>query len=206
MNTKTITIAVLSIIAVFGLLLAVYFLINTPKQTVFPEVNQILNTDHVKWAKNSKNILVEYSDFQCPACREFEKFIKKEIEATGSGGFEATKKVAFVFRHFPLYQIHPNAFELAYAAEAAGKQNKFFEMADLLFNENQPPLELANKIGLNIEKFKKDLASKEVKDKVEADLKSGENAGVNATPTFFLNGKKLEITSYDELKKLLVGL
>jgi len=216
MRTRNLIAVLLSIFGVFALLLVVYYLTNTPKKTDFPEVNQILKTDHVKWAANSKNLLVEYSDFQCPACRNFEEFIKKEIEASNSGGFEITKKTAFIFRHFPLYTIHPNAFESAYAAEAAGLQGKFYEMADLLFskqdqwtksqNSKDEFVKLAASLGLDTKKFKKDMDSKEVKDKVEADLTSGEKANINATPTFFLNGKKIEPASLEEFKKLLISL
>lgn len=202
MNKKTFLIISGSIITIV-FLIVVYQLTNKPKKTYFSEVNKILSTDHVKWSPAKKNILVEYSDFQCSSCRAFHEFIKKEIESTQSGGFDITKKVTYVFRHFPLYQIHENAFELAYAAEAAGRQGKFFEMADLLFTEKKSPVELAKQLKLNIDQFNQDINSKEIKDKVEADLSSGEKADVAATPTFFLNGKKLEITSFEEFKSLL---
>lgn len=216
MNKKNLTIGIISIVGIFIFLFGVYYLINTPKKTVFPEINKILSTDQIKWSKKSKNLLIEYSDFQCPACKVFHEYMKNEIEASNSSSFTITEKTAFIFRHFPLYQIHPNAFESAYAVEAAGRQGKFYEMADLLFarqdqwpkekNSQEAFIKLATELKLDLEKFKKDLSSKEIKDKVDADLKSGEKAEINSTPTFFLNGEKLAITSLEDLKKILQNL
>jgi len=164
-------------------------------------------TDWLKGEKEAKTILVEYSDFQCPACANYYPVVKQLAQDFGD-------KLQIVYRHFPLRQIHKNADASAYAAEAAGKQGKFWEMHDMIF-ENQS--EWANKysveeifaqyavsLGLNLEKFKSDFNSKEVKDKVENDYLSGIRSNVNATPTFFLNGKKiLNPRSYDEFKTII---
>lgn len=194
---KTNLIIIISVLALIGFLVVVYKLTSQP--SFYPEMTQVLPTDHTKWSSLRDNVFVEYSDFQCPACQNFHAFLKKELDTDPA----ITKKIIFVFRNYPLYQIHENAFELAYAAEAAGKQGKFFEMSDLLFTQKKPVLELASALKLNLDQFKKDMSSKEIKDKVDADLSSGDKAGINATPTFFLNGKKLEISSYDELKSIL---
>ncbi len=116
----------------------------------------------------------------------------------------------------PLYQIHDKAYISAYAAEAAGKQNKFWEMADLIFTNNKwetsknPKNEFINfakELGLDLEKFKKDIDSSEVKNKVDENLKEGEQMGISSTPIFFLNGQKLDnLKSFDELKTLLKNL
>src|SRR5690606_8652134 len=114
---------------------------------------------------------------------------------------EVTENVTFVYRHFPLDAAHPNAREAAYAAEAAGKQGKFFEMHDVLFEKQSEwsplpdPKETfigyAEALKLDIEKFTTDMDSKEVQDKVQNDFLSGNEFNVQGTPTFFLNGKRI---------------
>src|SRR3989338_5247197 len=130
-----ILLGVISVILIFVFLIAAYKFTNTASDKIYPQVNSITKTDHLKWATDSaskKNILVEYSDLQCPACKTFHDFIKSEIEASGSANAGIMKKVTFVYRHFPLAQ-HQHEEGAAYAAEAAGKQDKFFEFSNLLF-------------------------------------------------------------------------
>jgi protein-disulfide isomerase len=216
MKTNTIALIVGGVIFLFLFLIGVYKLTNSGgSPTTYPEIGKINASDHYKWSPDKKNILVEYSDFQCPACKNFHEILKT-FEASGSPDFKITQKVTFVYRHFPLFQIHQNTLDAAYAAEAAGKQGKFFEMGDLLFdkqgewsklgNAKDYFVKLAENLKLDVEKFKADAGSNEVKQKVEVDLRSGENGGINATPTFFLNSKKLDdIRSFDEFKKLLLN-
>lgn len=216
MNKNTIIIAIVSILGTFVLLYVVYLLINKPVVTDFSQTKQIKATDHIKWSPDKKNILVEYSDFQCPSCKGAHD-IFKSVEASGSADFEITKKVSFVYRHFPLYQIHSNAYASAYAAEAASIQGKFWEMTDLLF-DNQSSWEksgdpqkeyfsgYAKELGLDVDKFNKDSNSSEVKNRVGQDLREAEQMGVNSTPTFFLNGQKVDVNSYDEFKTKLKNL
>lgn len=216
MNKNTIIISIVSVLGTFLLLFGVYKLINQPAVTNFPQTKQLKSTDHIKWSPEKKNILIEYSDFQCPACKGAHDFLKT-IEASGSPDFAVTKKVTFAYRHFPLSQIHNKANVAAYAAEAAGKQNKFFEMANLIFDNqstweksNDPQKEYfskyAKELGLDVDKFNKDADSTEVKDRVAVDLKEAEQMGVDSTPTFFLNGKKVEVNSYQEFKQTLMSL
>lgn len=170
-------------------------------------VNIISSSDRVLGNKDAKVTLVEYSDFQCPACGAYYPIVKQlNLELAG--------RIQFVYRHFPLRQTHANANLAALSAEAAGKQNKFWEMHDMIF-ENQNKwsgeknakdlfVEYAQKLNLDIEKFKIDLDSDEVQEKVTNDYQSGIRLGVNATPTFFLNGTKLQNpASYEAFKKLL---
>ncbi|KKS01476.1 MAG: Na+/H+ antiporter, NhaA family protein, nonfunctional [Candidatus Yanofskybacteria bacterium GW2011_GWA2_41_22] len=169
-------------------------------------INAVSPSDWTKGNKEAKVVLVEYSDFQCPACAYYYPLLKKLSQDFGD-------KVSFTYRHFPLRQ-HINARLAAYAAEAAGKQNKFWEMHDLIF-ENQTKWEnrgdaekvfkeFANSLDLNADLFKNDLDSKEIKDKVENDLQSGVKSQVNSTPTIFLNGKKIEVPpNYDELQNII---
>ncbi len=152
-------------------------------------------------------VLIEYSDFQCPACGVYYPIIKALQQEFG-------ESIVFVYRHFPLRQIHANADLAARSAEAAGKQGKFWEMHDMIFenqkdwasqsNAKKSMIEYAQSLNLDAERFKTDLDSKEVKEKVNNDYLSGIQAKVNAVPTFFLNGTKLQNPeSYEEFKKLL---
>lgn len=203
-----ILIAVVSVIAVFGLLGLVYVFVNKPE--VYPEINKIKANDHIKWSSSKKNVLVEYSDFFCPACKVFHDYLN-QFETTSSSEFKITQSTTLVFRHFPIHE--DLSFNAAYAAEAAGLQGKFYPMVDLIF-KNQENLQksadiknalqkLAEELKLNIDQFKKDFNSQVVKEKVSADQASGDKAGINATPTFFLNGKKLQFNSVDEFIKII---
>ncbi len=123
-------------------------------------------------------------------------------------------KIAIVYRHFPLRQLHANTEIAALSAEAAGKQNKFWEMHDMLF-ENQKDWEndgnaqeifisYAEKLNLNLAEFRQDMNSNELKKKIEDDYQSGVKAGINHTPTFFLNSKEIDNPrSYDEFKNII---
>lgn len=213
MNNKTVLIIIGSLAFIFVFLFAVYKL--TSVTTDNKQVMVLTSGDHIKWSPEKKHILVEYSDFQCPACKAFNDMLNS-YEASGSPNRDIPGKVTLVFRHFPLYQIHENAYETAYAVEAAAKQGKFFEMANAVFKDqvkltDNPDtkgflLGKAKEAGLNIEQFNKDKDSKEVKQKVENDLGGGERAGINSTPTFFLDGKKLEFQSVQEFAQILKNL
>jgi protein-disulfide isomerase len=216
MEQNKILMTIGAIIITFILLFGVYKLTNQPVQTDFPEINKIKTDDHIMWSKDKKNILVEYSDFQCPACKEFHT-VFRQMETSNNPDLDITKKITLVFRHYPLIQIHNNAENAAYATEAANKQGKFFEMSDLLFNkqtewENLSDsksyfTDLAKQLNLNLNQFNKDLNLQSTKDRIQEDLSSGDKAGINSTPTFFLNGKKLDnIQSLDDFKKTLRNL
>lgn len=216
MNKNTIIISVVSILGTFLLLYGVYKLVNQPAQNDFPQAKQIKSTDHTKWSPAKKNVLVEYSDFQCPSCKNVHDLLKT-IEASSSANFEVTKKIAFVFRYFPLYQVHDKAYLSAYVAEAAGIQGKFWEMSDLLFTNQQTwstsgdPLKeyflkYAEDLELDVAQFSKDISSNKVKDRINQDLLEAGQMGIDSTPTFFLNGQKVEVNSYQELITKLKSL
>lgn len=169
---------------------------DQPASKVDGNPREVSNVDHVKGNKNAPVTLIEYADFQCPGCASYFPILQtleKEFEG----------KVRFVFRHFPLTQIHPNAFAAARAAEAAGKQDKFFEMHDKLFQTqlvwgqattNQQSLfeSYAKELGLDINQFKTDYVSSETAERINLDVASGQQTfGVNSTPTFILNGEKI---------------
>lgn len=219
MNKNTIIISVISVVVIFGFLVGVYMLTNSSSSssgTISKEAQTITPADHIKWSPEKKNILVEYSDLQCPACKAFHDMIKNQIEASGSANTNIIKKVTFIYRHFPLDQ-HPFSHDAAYSAEAAGKQGKFYEMSDLLFanqetwsktaNPKEDFVKYAQQLNLNIDQFKKDSDLQEVKNKVNQDYQSGIQAGVNSTPTFYLNGKKLDnVASFNDFVQLLKGI
>lgn len=163
--------------------------------------------DRSKGEATAPHTLVEYSDFQCPACKAYEPMIQQLVK-------ENPDKVRLVYRHYPLRSIHPNAQAGAEAAEAANKQGKFWEMHDMLFNTQtdwsslRDPRgkfeEYARSLGLNVEQFKTDSKSNEVRDKIDADYLSGTQSGVQGTPTFFLDGKMITSPqSYEEFKALV---
>ncbi|MBI2676488.1 MAG: DsbA family protein [Candidatus Yanofskybacteria bacterium] len=168
-------------------------------------LSSVLSDDWIKGDKETKVILIEYGDFQCPACAAYHPLVEKLIAEHG-------KDFQFVYRHFPLQQ-HANAKPAAYASEAAGKQGKFWEMYNLIYprqndwsekkNADDIFLEYAGSLGLNLDQFKKDRDSQEAKDKVKKDYDSGIANKVNATPTFFLNGKKIQPQSYEEFANFI---
>ncbi|MBI5306589.1 thioredoxin domain-containing protein [Candidatus Wolfebacteria bacterium] len=169
--------------------------------------NVISVSDWTKGNQKAKIIIIEYSDFQCPACGFYYPLIKQLV-------VDFNDKIQFTYRHFPLKQIHQNAELAAFAAEAAGKQMKFWEMHDLIF-ENQSKwsdqinakntfLSYAQSLQLDIERFKNDLDSKEIKEKVKNDYQSGIQSGVNSTPTFFLNDRKIQNPrNYDKFRNII---
>jgi protein-disulfide isomerase len=158
---------------------------------------------HKIQALNEKAVLVEFGDFVCPACGSYFPLVKKLSE-------DYKNNLTIVFRNFPLSQ-HKNALPAAYAAEAAGMQGKYWGMYDMLY-ENQAKWtdsdsamtifeNYAKSLGLDFDKFKADAASDEVKKRVNNDYTDGVALGINATPTFYLNGIKMGYPrSYDDFK------
>jgi protein-disulfide isomerase len=162
--------------------------------------------DHVFGTNSGKVMLIEYGDFQCPGCKSLypnAKSIKEHYK----------DQLTFVFRDFPLTSIHPNALAAATAAEAAGLQNKFYDMHDKLYMnqdawKNANPddritlfKEYATQIGLNITKFEKDLASSDVADKIRRDQALGAKANVTSTPSLFLNSETIDGDTWQSLDK-----
>lgn len=148
--------------------------------------------------------LVEYSDFQCPACAANEPRLRKLFEKYGN-------RIKFVYRHFPLRQ-HANAVPAAAASEAAGKQGKFWEMHDLIFSRQTDWAysedgarifeSYAEELGLNMDLYMSDVVSDDTAAKIKQDYEGGIMSRVDATPTFFLNGKRVA-DPYDAIEKAL---
>lgn len=150
----------------------------------------VSDQDHSQGNDNAAITLVEYGDYQCSYCGQAFGFIKDAQDAIGDD-------LRFIFRNFPLTEVHPHATAAAQAAEAAASQGKFWEMHDMLY-ENQQALSssdlmgYAKKVGLDLEQFKKDIGNDTTSGKVEADFESGVRSGVNGTPAFFINGEKYD--------------
>ena len=135
-------------------------------------------------------VIIEFSDYQCPFCRKFATETLDKILEAYKG------KVRFVYRDFPLENIHPYALKAAEAADCAGEQGKYFEYHDILFQKQsdwsqrgeEAFVEYARQVGLNVESFKTCLASGKYEQEVRKDLQDGLEAGVTGTPAFFING------------------
>lgn len=150
-----------------------------------PPVNK---NDHVLGSPHAAILLVEYGDYQCPHCVAAHPIVKKIQK-------KLDNNLGFVFRNFPLSNIHVWAIPAAKAAEAAGRQNKFWQMHDMIFEHQILPgehafLKFAEELGLNSIQFKRDFADKSLLEKIESDFESGIRSGVNGTPSFFINGNK----------------
>lgn len=176
-----------------------------------PKVDQsvLIRSDSEKISSPSATVtLVEFGDYQCPSCGAYHPFVKQLL-------VDLAGKFNFVFRNFPLAQ-HPNSKIAAYAAEAAGKQNKFWEMHNKIYEtqndwsdvSNSKATDIfvsyANSLGLNTTQFKKDIDSSDVKAKIDRDTQDGLTLGVDATPTFYLDGSKMTLpSSYEDFKTLV---
>jgi len=142
--------------------------------------------DHVRGLADARVTLLEYGDFECPYSGKAYPIVKDVQERMG-------EQLRFIFRNFPLATLHPHAEQAAESAEAAGAQGRFWEMHDLLF-ENQRRLldedlrSYARALDLDLDTFDKELAEHARADRVHEDLMSGVRSGVNGTPTFFING------------------
>lgn len=207
MNKQFLAIIVIVIGALFGVL----FVTNKNKKTdtgSSSSSSSAQTSEHVVGAGKKNVTLIEYGDFQCPACKSYFPLVEEVRKTYGDD-------IKFQFRHFPLTQIHPNAFVGSRAAEAAGKQGKFFEMYNLLY-ENQsewssssnptPILEgYASQLSINIDQFKKDMMSAETSSVINADIKAAQAIGATSTPTFVINGKRVEENprSIEDFKKLI---
>ena len=169
-------------------------------------------SNHVMGSGSTGVTLVEYGDYQCPYCQIYSSTVKKVVDTYKD-------QITFQFVNFPLPNLHQNAFAASRAAEAAGKQGKFWEMHDLLYQSADPngasgwvvsttPSEMFNafatQLGLDLTKFKTDYASNAVNNIINADMTKGNKLGVEGTPSFFVDGKKVEIGNTEaDFKKVL---
>jgi protein-disulfide isomerase len=171
---------------------------STLKIPVTPE-------DHAQGPENAEVTLVEYGDYECPHCARA-YLIVKQVQK------HFKKRVRFIFRNFPLSEMHANAEAAAEVAEFAGSHGKFWEMHDLLF-ENQAQLgealfaELGERLKLPTTELRQALEQKTFEPRVRADFKGGVRSGVNGTPTFFINGVRHDASfDYDTLVAAIHGV
>ena len=178
---------------------AIYFLFTATSPPLgdfeplsFTEIDE---TDHVIGNPDASILIIEYSNFQCPACAHYSPLVMNFMEEHGDS-------VAFVFRHFPLKQIHRNAEPAARAAEAAAEQGMFWEMKELLFAQQSqwspagnPRVlfeQYAEQLGLDVAEFSRAYNSREVAARVEHNYRHAVQSGLRGTPTFFINGQQTQ--------------
>ena len=159
--------------------------------------------DHIQWSIDAAVALVEYGDYECPYCGQAYPVVKAIQEQLGD-------RLCFAFRNFPLANSHPHAEHAAEAAEAAGAQGKFWEMHDMLY-ENQEALDdenlaqYAEALGLDARRLISDILSGAHMARVREDFQSGARGGVNGTPSFFINGVRHDgVLSFEVLVAALV--
>lgn len=147
--------------------------------------------DHIQGPKTAPITLLEYGDYECPFCGQAYPIIKKIQERLAD-------QLRFVFRNFPMTQVHPHAGNAAEAAEAAGAQGKFWQMHDTLY-ENQQALDdehleqyAEDYVGLDLDRFRQEMSAHTYADRVRQDFLSGVYSGVNGTPTFYINGSRYD--------------
>lgn len=200
------------IAATIVLVVGAVYLFSKPAKPQKANNTLLVHDDSPKLTKPGAVVtLVEFSDYQCPACGAYFPLVKQLTT-------EFSDSMTFVYRHFPLSQ-HKNAPLAAYAAEAAGLQGKYWEMHDKLF-QNQKDwsdsgnardifIGYAKDLKLDVSQFTKDLDNNDIKNKIDRDVNDGNALGINATPTFFLEGEKLtnpgSVAEFESLIKAAIA-
>lgn len=149
-------------------------------------------SDHVLGDAHAKLTLLEYADYECPACIQAEPLMQHLVDTHGG-------RLRFVFRHFPLVEVHPNAKRAAEAAEAAAAQGQFWPMHHLLFAQTHhvTPAALvgyAQSLGLDMNRFNAEMGDRIYTQRIQEHRRAGERTGLRATPAFFLNGKAVDVS------------
>lgn len=205
---------VVVVVGIFGGIIWINKSNNTSSFT--GDASHIINAapigDHVLGVKTGKVTLIEYGDYQCPGCGKMHQPVHDLVA-------KYSDKITFIFRQMPLTSIHPNALAAATAAEAAGLQDKYYEMHDMLYQSqaswtnasvsqrSEIFQNYASQLGLDVNKFKSDLSSNDITEKINRDISTGKNQfHVDSTPTFVLDGKKVDAniaTDAEALAKLV---
>jgi len=195
MKTKNILSICAALAIVVILILGIYSAYKkTPPQHIETGINP------PKGNVTAQVTIVEFSDFQCPACKTAQKTINEILKEYGG-------KVSFYYRNYPL-SFHANSFIAAEAAEAANEQRKFWEYHDILFaNQNNLDKESLKKyakdLGLDTEKFNSELDSEKYKSAIEKDIADGNSLGVPGTPVFFINGRQVFGADKTKIKQII---
>jgi protein-disulfide isomerase len=170
------------------------------------ETSGIVNGSYLPASSSATVTLVEFGDYECPACGEYNPIVKQALT-------DYVGKITYIFRNYPLAQ-HANAQISSDAVEAAGLQGKYWQMHDKVYDTQNDWINLsdptsifagyAKDLGLNVDQFTKDLSSSTIKNIVQNDLNDGNTIGITETPTFYLNGQKMTLTgTYDQFKSLI---
>jgi len=151
---------------------------------------QVTAEDHVRGPDDAPVTILEYGDYECPYCRGAFRDVRRLVD-------EHPAHIRFVFRNFPIPQLHPHAEQAAEAAEAAAAQGRFWEMHDLLLQpyshlDTESLVSYAEVIGLDIGRFRGELTDQAHAAKIQADIAEGVRNGVNATPKFYVNGQRVD--------------
>ncbi len=209
MNTKRITFW-LGFVVIIGLIIwgLVVAMNKTPNSTSKIGVPApVTSSDNVEGSSSARVTLIEYGDFQCPACSTYAFYVERLFN-------EASSTMRVVFRHFPLSQ-HPNAIPAARAAEAAGVQGKFWDMYRLLYANQSDWSEkttteantifdgYATTLKLDMTNFKADEMSSSTIAKIMAQEAEGQKIGIDHTPSFFVNGREVNPNTYEEFKTII---
>lgn len=194
MEQKT---TILVLVASLVLLVAGALVFAKPQQEENSE--EIILAEKVKGNPEAAVVLSEYSDFECPACGSFATVVSRLVEEHGD-------KFKMEYHHFPLVSIHRSSEAAARAAEAAGVQGKFWEMHDVLFdrqnewaqnlNPNNKFKEYAEELGLDVDQFERNMNNTAIREVVKAEMKKGTELGITGTPSFFIDGEKVDMSGF----------
>jgi len=209
MNTKRVffwaCFVIILILIIWGLIVAMNKPLPTGSLVGTPA--PVSAADHIRGNPNATNTLIEYGDFQCPACETYFYIVERLFN-------EASTSMRMVFRQFPLSQ-HANAIPSANASEAAANQGKFWEMYSMLYTNQDEWSEksrseaekifegYAEELGLDMGSFKADATSTTTFAKVAAQLSEANNVGIDHTPFFFLNGREIKPNTYEDFKTII---
>lgn len=192
------------LIGVIGIMMGAFFLLSedtsAPSQSVDNPL-QITEGDHIRGSEDAQITIIEYGDFQCPHCANAKPELDQILK-------DFSGDVRLIYRHFPITNIHPHARAAARASEAAAQQDDFWAMHDLLFSRqdewsNDPNAQetftnYAQQLGFDMEQYQTDFEA--AGSKVDRDSQAAQQLGVQSTPTFYLNGEKVE-GSTDDLRR-----
>ncbi len=159
---------------------------------MFQLTASVNEADHSIGPTHASVVVVEYGDFECPNCKQAAPAVKLLLRHFAG-------RIRFVYRHFPLEEVHPQALQAAEAAESAGGQGKFWPMHDLLF-DNQPHLRLpqlqsyAEKLQIDIVRYAAEMDDHRYLQRIREHMQSGRESGVRHTPTFFVDGRVQDVS------------
>lgn len=202
-----------TILIVLGIVVVVGFVVwalvkpdssqQNASKTLTPQDTAALKTGGTVGDPNAKVVVTEFGDYQCPACGQWHPFIKDTVIP------QYQDKILFVFKNYPLTSLHKNAQTSAQAVEAAALQGKFWEMHNIVYDNQKDWVDLENpeskfeqyasQIGLNVGQWKKDKDGQKVKDLIAADVALGTKLGLPGTPSFLINGTLVQPQQFNDL-------